>query len=395
MPKSHGLHPDKQLSALKVRKVTKAGRYADGNGLYLVVADTGAKRWLLRIVVHGRRRDMGLGSASLIPLAEAREMALRYRRIARDGGDPLEERRKARQSIPNFKEAALLVHKEAAPTWKNPKHAQQWINTLTAYTFPHIGDMQLHHIQSADILRVLSPIWLEKPETARRVRQRLKSVFDWARSAGFRSDVNPVEGIERGLPKQPRKQKHHEAMPFKEVPAFISRLRNTDTRGLIARRALEFLILTAGRTTEILEAQWSEINIGEAVWVIPAERMKEANEHRVPLVPRSLDIILEMQSMSLDAEWVFPGTKIRVPMSNGVFLTMLKRMEVPYTTHGFRSSFRDWVAETTEYPRDLAEMALSHGIESKVEAAYRRGDMLDRRRVMMKDWAEFLGRSNK
>ena len=386
MSKRTGSHPDKELSALKVRQVTKPGRYPDGNGLYLVVSNTGAKRWLLRVVVQGRRRDMGLGGATLVSLAEAREMAARYRRIARDGGNPLDERRRERVETPTFADAARRVHAEAESTWKNSKHAQQWINTLENYAVPMIGHMQVDHVTSADILRVLSPIWLEKPETARRVRQRLSTVFDWAKTAGFRSGDNPVAGIERGLPKQPTKQTHHKAMPYAEVPAFVARLRNSDHRGRIARLAFEFLILTAARTTEVLQAQWSEIHLDERLWVIPPARMKAEREHRVPLAPRSLAVVDEMRALNLKSPYVFPGKKLVKPMSNMVFLTMMKRMEVSVTAHGFRSSFRDWVAETTDYPSHLAEMALAHTVKNQVEAAYRRGDMLDRRRALMEDW---------
>lgn len=392
MSKRSGSHPDKELSALKVRQVTKPGRYSDGNGLYLVVSNTGAKRWLLRVVVHGRRRDMGLGGASLVSLAEARVLAAMYRRVAREGGDPLEERRSERVVTPTFAEAARRVHADAASTWKNKKHAQQWINTLEQYAIPVIGDMQVDHIRSADILRVLSPIWLEKAETARRVRQRLSTVFDWAKTAGFRSGDNPVTGIERGLPKQTAKQTHHKAMPYAEVPAFLNRLRASDNRGRIARLAFEFLILTAARTTEVLKTEWQEIDLKDRVWAVPAERMKAKAEHRVPLVKRSMVIIEDLKSMQLDSPYVFPGTKLQKPMSNMVFLTMLKRMEVQFTAHGFRSSFRDWVAETTDYPSDLAEMALAHTVKNKVEAAYRRGDMLDRRRTMMESWAEYIAK---
>ncbi len=394
MTKRRGLHPDKALSTLKVRQVTKAGRYSDGQGLYLVVSDTGAKRWMLRIVVRGRRRDMGLGGANLVSLADARQLALQYRLIARNGGDPLEERRKERVTTPTFAEAAHQVHAEAAPTWKNPKHAQQWINTLETYALPHIGSMQLDHIRSADLLRVLSPIWLEKPETARRVRQRLKTVFDWAKASGFRNTDNPVEGIERGLPKQTAKVEHHAAMPFAEVPAFVKGLQRTDKKGLINRRAFEMLILTATRTSEVLNAEWTEFDLKQRLWVISAERMKMDREHRVPLSQRAIEIVEEMQALGLQGTYVFPGTKLDRPMSNMAFTMTLRRLGVPYTAHGFRSSFRDWVAETTDYPNELAEMALAHSVGNKVEAAYRRGDMLERRRAMMEGWAEYLHDQN-
>lgn len=390
MSKRSGLHPTNELSALKVKNVKKPGRYADGNGLYLVVGETGAKRWLLRIMVQGRRRDMGLGSASLVPLAQAREQAVKFRKLAREGGDPLEERRKNHTSVPTFAEAARHLHSETKSTWKNAKHAQQWINTLEAYAFPHIGKMQVDQVKSADILRVLSPIWLKKAETARRVRQRMNAVFDWAKTAGFRTEENPVGGIERGLPRQNNKPKHHAAMPYAEVSAFMRQLQHDNTRGLIARRAFELLILTASRTSEVLGAQWPEIDFESLVWSIPSNRMKAGVEHRIPLSPRALRVLTELRELRLDGTFIFPGSRLGKPMSNMVFTTSLRRMELPYTTHGFRSSFRDWVAETTEFPNELAEMALAHTIGNKVEAAYRRGDMIDRRRKMMDEWDKYL-----
>jgi integrase len=219
------------------------------------------------------------------PLAEAREKALTYRKLAREGGDPLAERRKARAVIPTFAEAAERVHAEHQVTWKNPKHVQQWINTLRQYAFPVIGDRRVDQIDTPDILKTLSPIWLTKPETARRVRQRLGTVLDWAKAAGFRSGDNPVAGVAKGLPKQGDNGDHHAAMPYSEVPAFVARLREADT-GEMARLALEFLILTAARTSEVLGAKWSEVDLAEKLWTVPAERMKAKRVHRVPLTAR-------------------------------------------------------------------------------------------------------------
>lgn len=393
MPKRTGSHPNKELSALQVRNLSTPGRYPDGNGLYLVVDPSGAKRWLLRIMVQGKRRDMGLGSTLITPLAEARELAAQYRKIAREGGDPIEQRRKEKIVQPTFREAATTVFQEIRPTWKNQKHAQQWINTLQTYAFPTIGDRRVDQIQTSDILNILSPIWLVKAETARRVRQRMSTVFDWAKTAGFRTSENPVNGIERGLPKQPTKDRHHAAMPYEDVPAFVSRLRATTERGLIARLAFEFLILTATRTSEVLHCEWSEIDLSERLWTIPPTRMKAKREHRVPLTDRSIEILNEAKAFGFQSRLVFPGQKIEHPMSNMVFLTMMKRMNIPYTPHGFRSSFRDWVAEETNHPGEIAEMALAHTIKNKVEAAYRRSDLLARRRNLMEDWASHINQT--
>jgi hypothetical protein len=247
MPK-RGKHPEKALSALKIRSLKEPGRYADGNGLYLVVDPSGAKRWMLRTVVQGRRRDIGLGGTSLVSLAEAQEKALSYRKRAREGGDPLAERRRVEAKAPTFSEAARRVFDEHFPSWKNVKHASQWMNTLRQYAFPMIGDMPVNEIDSPHILRVLSPIWLSKPETARRVRQRIGTVLSWAKAAGYRTGDNPVEGVAKGLPKQRDRNEHHAAMPFADIPAFVERMRGDTGHGEITRLALEFLILTATRT---------------------------------------------------------------------------------------------------------------------------------------------------
>lgn len=387
--KSKGRHREKALTALQVKQVKAAGRYSDGNGLYLVVDPSGARRWLLRIMVQGRRRDIGLGGASLVPLAEAREKALAYRKVAREGGDPLEARRAAAQTIPTFKVAAEMVHAEHEISWKNPKHAKQWIVTLQTYAFPFFGERRIDSIDTPMVLQALAPIWLTKPETARRVRQRIGTVLDWAKAAGFRSGDNPVEGVSRGLPKQTDKEKHHSALPFQEVKGFVGRLHTTSSTEL-AKLAFEFLILTATRTSEALLAEWSEIDLAEKVWSVPAVRMKAGRVHRVPLSGRAMDILASAKLLSSDSPFVFPGRSAHKPMSNMVFLEILKRMEIKVTAHGFRSSFRDWAAETTGHPREVVEMALAHTIDNKVEAAYRRGDLLDKRRALMDEWSQFV-----
>lgn len=390
MPKAKGQHLEKALSALKIKQISAAGRYADGNGLYLVVDPSGAKRWLLRLVVQGKRKDIGLGGLSVVSLAEAREQALEYRKIARAGGDPLAAKREAKKAYPTFKVAAETVHEEHKAAWKNGKHVQQWINTLTQYAFPVIGDMRIDRLDTPDILRVLAPIWLTKPETARRVRQRLSTVFDWAKAAGYRVGDNPVEGVARGLPKQSGRDTHHEAMPFAEVPAFIKAMRATNS-SLTAKLAFEFLILTATRTSETLLARKPEIDLAAKLWTIPAERMKAKRIHRVPLSDRCIEILNEAIAISGNSKYLFPGRNEEKPLSNMVFLEILRRMEIKVTAHGFRSSFRDWASETTGFPREIAEMALAHTIENKVEAAYRRGDLLQKRRDLMEAWARFNG----
>ena len=388
MPKRRGSHPEKALSAVQVRHKTKPGRYADGNGLYLVVDPTGAKRWMLRTVVRGKRRDIGLGSTKLVTLAEAREAATSLRKRARAGDDPLAERRLAKAVIPTFAEATDQVHSEYKSSWRNAKHAAQWVDSLRQYAFPELGTRRVDQVATPDILRVLAPIWLVKPETARRVRQRIGKVLDWAKAAGFRAGDNPVEGVTRGLPKQPDKTAHHAAMPFVEVPGFVSRLRESNF-GEVTKLAFEFLILTASRTNEVLGAQWLEIDLDQRTWIVPPARMKAGRAHRVPLSGRVLDILHRAKDLAGPSSFVFPGRQPDNGLWNGAFLMALRRMSVSTTSHGFRSSFRDWASECTNVPREVAEMALAHTIENRVEAAYRRGDLFEKRRDLMECWSMF------
>ncbi|MBN8914506.1 MAG: tyrosine-type recombinase/integrase [Rhizobiales bacterium] len=390
--KRKGRHPDKALTAVTVRQAKLPGRYADGNGLYLEVDPSGAKRWTLRIMVRGRRRDIGLGGAALVSLGEAREKALTYRKIAREGGDPLLEKRKAQGTVPTFAEAAEKVHAEHAPSWKNEKHAAQWLTTLKTYAYPEIGKVAVDAIDTPMLLRVLSPIWLAKPETARRLRQRLGTVFDWAKAAGYREGDNPIEGVERGLPKNKKAKEHHAALPYPDVPAFVKRIQKEDA-ALAVRLGFEFLILTAARTGEVLGATWDEIDLKEKVWTVPAARMKAKKPHRVPLSDRCLEVLADAARLGTEG-YVFPGRSSQRPLSNMAFLMMLRRMELSITAHGFRSAFRDWAAEATNHPREVCEMALAHTVENKVEAAYRRGDLFEKRQQLMRDWDKFATTSS-
>lgn len=298
-------HPDKALTAIGVRALKTPGRYADGNGLYLKVSKSGAKRWELRTMVRGKRCDIGLGGLKLVSLAEARDEAEKYRKIARNDGDPLAEKRRIRQVVPTFKGAAESVHKEHAKAWKNGKHSDQWINTLKSYAYPAFGDRKVDQVLTADILKALTPIWLEKPETARRLRQRIGTVLDWAKAAGFRSGDNPVADIHKALPRQPERKGHFTALPYTDVPAFVRRLREDAPTS--SSLAFEFLILTAARTGEVLEAKWSEIDLDQAAWTIPADRMKAGREHRVPLPPRCLEILGQAKELAAGSEFVFAG----------------------------------------------------------------------------------------
>jgi integrase len=383
-----GKHPEKVLTATRVRALAEPGRYLDGNGLYLEVEPSGAKRWTLRTVIHGKRCDVGLGGLSIVSLAQARDEAVRLRKIARDGGDPIAEKRKARQTVPTFEEAARQVHESQSKSFRNEKHKAQWLATLDAYVFTVFGSRRVDHVDSSDVLKALSPIWLEIPETARRVRQRIKTVFDWAKAAGFRSGDNPVEGVSKVLPKHDGQQEHFAAMPYAQVPAFIQKLREYE--GVSTKLAFELLILTAARTSEVLKAKWTEFNLDGKMWIVPADRMKAKREHRVPLSARCIEILEAAKEIADGGEHVFPGAITKKPLSNMAFNMALRHLkQTNCTPHGFRSSFRDWAEERTNYPRSVTEAALAHAVKDKVEAAYRRTDLFDKRRKLMDAWSAF------
>ncbi len=378
-----------KLTAKKVQGALKPGMHNDGAGLYLRVTGTGAKSWILRCRVHGAKRDIGLGGISWVSLAEARKKAAEMRAVARSGGDPLAERDRAK-GIPTFEEAAQSVWREQIETTaRNEKHKAQWINTLRDYAFPIIGNRRVDVIRSGDILRVLQPIWLEKPETARRVRQRLRTVFDWSIAAQHRETSNPLTGIEKALPKQGDKAKHHAALPYAELPGLMERLSGADGVGAMAVR---FAILTAARSGEVRGARWSEIDLDAAVWTIPAERMKAKEEYRIPLTAEALAVL--KQARGLDGDLVFPGQRQGRPLSDMSLITVLKRLNVPVTVHGFRSTFRDWASERTNVPREIAEMCLAHAVGNAVERAYARSDLFDKRRDLMERWARFCCPAN-
>ncbi len=322
-------------------------------------------------------------------LSEAREKALAFRKLARDGGDPLAERRVVKVEVPTFAEAAEAVYASHRASWKNAKHSSQWITTLRTYAFPTIGSRAVDQIQTPDVLRVLTPIWLDKPETARRVRQRIGTVLDWAKAAGHRGGENPIDGVASGLPKQTDRDDHHLALPYADVPKFVQHLQSS-TGDERVRLAFEFLILTATRTGEVIGAGWSEIDEAQALWIIPASRMKAGREHRVPLCKRALEILVRARQLATGSPFVFSGRTAEKPLSNMAFLMSIRRSGFSVTAHGFRSSFRDWAAEATSFSRDVAEMALAHTVANRVEAAYRRGDLLDKRREMMDAWAMFV-----
>ncbi len=369
------------------------GRHGDGSGLYLVVDPSGARRWIVRVTVKGQknkkgaplRTDFGLGGADIVTLPQARDRALEYRRMAKQGLNP---RFNAQREIPTFAEIAQQVHIERLPTWKNAKHGQQWINTLRDYAFPKIGRMPIDSIGQPEVLMCLSPIWTDKHETARRLSQRIKTVLDVARSKGFRSGENPVTAIKdaKVLPKVTVKPKHHKAMAWQDVPAFYAEL---SARNAMAAKALMLTCLTGSRTGEVLGMKWSEIDVGARIWTCPAERMKTHAEHRVPLTDEMLAILGPLRTMQSD--YVFEGQKRHQPLSNMSMLMLLRRMKVKgATVHGLRSTFRDWASEVASAPREVAEKSLAHSVGSEVERAYARSDLLDKRRTLMDRWSQFV-----
>jgi integrase len=387
-----------RLSAVQVKSLKKKGLHADGGGLYLRISDGGTKGWMFRFSLNRRARQMGLGPIQTVSLAEARIEAEQCRKLLRDGIDPIENRNSERgrrqaqnAKVISFKEcgeAFILAH---SPGWKNAKHSSQWSITLETYVYPVFGNLPVSEVDVGLVLKVLEPIWETKTETASRIRGRIENVIDWATAREYREGSNPARWkgrLDKLLPAPSKVQKviHHPALPYEDMNEFMIALRSRE--GLSAR-GLEFTILTAARTGEVLGAQWNEIDLDKEVWIIPANRMKMGSEHRVPLSQCAMKILEGMKTIS-SSGYVFPGRDSEHPLSNMVFLQLLKRMKRgDLTVHGFRSTFRDWVAERTSYPRDVAEMALAHAIGDKVEAAYRRGDLFDKRKRMMRDWATY------
>lgn len=389
----------KPLTAAFVRSVKEAGKYGDGNGLMLVVKETGAKQWVQRITIRGKRTDLGLGSAELVSLAEAREVALANRKLAMSGGDPLQAKREA-QAIMSFEEASRTVYELHKPTWKNAKHSAQFISTLETYAFPHIGKIKIGDINTSDILRVLTPIWNDKHETARRVRQRISTVMKWAIGKGWRQD-DPAHSITSALPKPNKAPVNRKALHYRDASKCIKAVQSSGA-GLTTMLAIEFLILTATRSGEVRGATWDEFQISTwddanhanhanpPMWIIPASRMKAKQEHRIPLSERAAEIINEAKLLSDGSKYVFYGTKHDRPLSDMTLSKLIKELGFDADVHGFRTSFRTWAQEQTDFASEIAEAALAHKVSDKVVAAYARSDYLDKRTQLMKDWAEYL-----
>ena len=387
--KPKGRHPDKALSAAFVR-TAGPGRYCDGQGLYLFVQPSGTRSWVQRLVVRGRRQELGLGSALLVPLAEAREKALANRKLAREGGDPLAEKRRA-ESTPTFAEAARRVLEQKRAGWQSSRHPQSWLTSLERYAFPRIGARLVSEVTSADVLEILTPIWHQKAPTARRVRQRIRGVLEWAVAMELRSD-NPCDRIGPVLGPQQAAVEHMPALPHQDVPAAVAAVRASKAPPVV-KLAFEFLVLTAARWGEVRGAEWAEIDVAGGVWTIPALRMKAKRAHRVPLPGRAMEIIDAARTLGDGSSpLVFPD-RDGAPLLEKRLRQLLQGLEVAAVPHGFRSTFRDWAAERTNHPREVIEAALAHVVVNQVEAAYARSDLFERRRLLMDDWSAWVCQS--
>lgn len=388
-----------RLAAIGLQK-KKPGMHADGGGLWLQVTDSGARSWVFRFTLRGRSREMGLGSLSTVNLAEAREAARAGRQQLREGIDPIEARQARRDAVATaaiprtvFAECAASFITANAPEWKNAKHADQWRNTLATYVYPKLGKRPVADIGTDDVVAVLEPIWTTKTETATRVRQRIEAVLDYATVRRLRSGENPARWgghLDMLLPKpaKVRKVEHHPALHYSDAAEFMAKLR---AQAGVGARALEFAILTAARTGEVIGATWGEVDLDGKVWAVPGERMKAGREHKVPMCTRAVDILKGVAGDRTG--WLFPGQGGKKPLSNMSLAAVLKRMgRADITAHGFRSTFRDWASETTNYPHEVVEMALAHAIKDKTEKAYRRGDLFAKRAQLMAAWSAYCAR---
>ena len=389
-----------KLTALGVKRLVKPGRYGDGGNLYLMVRPNGSRAWLIRFTLPGQKpREMGLGSEADVTLSQARELAQQARKLIQAGSDPIQARTEARQAAVGqgmtFQDVGDLYIKTHEESWRNSKHRAQWRSTLEAYAYPRIGARPVSRVTVGDIMAVLKPIWREKPETASRLRGRIESILDHATARGWRTGENPARWkghLANLLPTRRLEDAvtHFAALPWQECPAFMQSLAAQEGT---AAQALRFTILTAARTSMVTGLTWEEIDLAGKVWTVPKERMKTGKEHRVPLSSSAMHILQGLHTPEVQPDQhVFPGGKPNSGLSNMAMTSVLRRMKVKVTVHGFRSSFRDWCSEVTNYPREVAEAALAHVVGDKVEAAYRRGDLFLRRASMMAKWDSYLAR---
>lgn len=401
-----------KLSALTVTKLKTPGLHADGNGLYLRVKDkTGTKSWAYRYMLNGKAREMGLGSLNTFSLAEARGKAEECRKLLHKGEDPINvrkaekaEKRAEDAKAKTFRECGEAYVEAHKASWRNAKHAQQWQNTLESYAYPIIGDLSVQAIDVDLVLKVLEQkrkdfqgktLWLSRPETASRLRGRIEVILDWATARKYRQGENPARWrghFDNLLPRRSKVQrvKHQPAMPYQEIGDFLTSLKAQEGNAALA---LAFTIMTAARTGETIGAKWKEIDLKNKTWTVPAGRIKGGRAHRVPLSEPAMHILSEMKKQDaareVNTEWVFPSNRKNKPLSNMALLMLLRRMEKPFTVHGFRSSFRDWAAEMTNFPREIAEASLAHASGDKVEASYLRTDHFEKRRQMMTAWGKY------
>ena len=377
-----------KLTDRRVKTLWQPGRYGDGGTLYLLVTPGGSKQWVQRLRVRGRQTDIGLGGYPVVGLREARERAQANRARARAGADPLQDKRKA--AVPTFRNLATQHIDALRPTWRNAKHAAQWGSTLAAYAYPYIGNGPVDQVTRADVIGLLSPIWTEKPETARRVRQRVKAVMARAIAMEY-VEFNPAgEGIDAALAKLPRIKAHHKALPYVQLPAALKAVRESPATPTV-KLGFKFLALTACRSGEVRGARWDEVDLETATWTVPAERMKAGRAHRVPLSDEAIAVLEEARALDNGSGLVFPAPRSGGELSNMAFLQVLRRLGLEFVPHGLRSSFRDWAAEQTTAPHAVMEAALAHSVKNTTEAAYFRSDLFDLRRGLMKEWGKYLG----
>ena len=382
------------LTAIQIKSLKEPGKYADRDGLYLNISKEGNKSWIYRYQLNGKRSEMGLGSLRDVSLSTAREKASEARKLQKNGIAPKVQRNKLKNASQaseawTFDQCVTAYIEAHKPSWKNAKHASQWKNTLTRYASRVFGQLPVAQVDTALVMQVLEPIWKTKTETASRLRGRIENILSWAIVRGYREGPNPA--LWRGhlsmlLPRRSKVQavKHHAALPYSETPSFLVELRTKDA---LSAKALELTILTACRTSEVLNAQWGEFDLDQGLWVVPGERMKSKREHRVPLSTQAITLLGSLERIN---NWVFPSYRNK-PLSNMSMLILLKKHmgRAELTVHGFRSTFRDWAAEVSPYPRELAEAALAHVLTDKTEAAYQRGDLLEKRRHLMQAWADY------
>jgi integrase len=387
-----------RLTALKIARTNTNGLYADGGGLYLRVKG-GSRGWVFRFTLHGRKREMGLGAAHTLTLAEAREKARESRKLLLQGVDPIEQRKQEHTAARleqakgmTFELAAAALIAAKVSEWTNPKHRAAWPRTLEQYAYPMIGKLPVKDIDTALVTKVLQPIWQEKTETASRLRGRIEAVLDWATVSGFRTGDNPARWsghLAHVFSLKGKAKQHFAALPYAEMPAFMVKLRVDSS---VQARALEFLILTGARLEEVRAATWDEIDLADKVWTVPAKRMKARKPHRVPLCDAAMAVLAQMKEQQRSA-YIFAGNRVGRPLGPSTLLLLAKALaEKEITLHGFRSAFRTWAAERTNYPREVAELALAHNVSSEVERAYQRSDMVEKRRQFMAAWAGFLAK---